>query len=92
MYYIVYEEKNTKQKRWKVCGNKQEVFDYFKQVTPKKVPDTTELMELDDAVGDNWTIAKLTPDTRKKLEKHYDKKASELEGKGEYIPDLVEQL
>jgi len=92
MYYIAYEEKHTKQKRWKVFGSKQSVFDYFIRIAPKKVPDSTELLDLEESLGDNWSIAKLTPETRKKLEKHYDKKANELEGKGEYFPDVVSKL
>ena len=92
MYYIAYEEKQTKQKRWKVFGNKQSVFDYFIRIAPKRVPDSTELLDLEESLGDNWSIAKLTPETRKKLEKHYNKKANELEGKGEYLPDVVSKL
>ena len=92
MYYVAYEEKNTKQKRWKVFGNKQEVFDYFKKIMPKQVPDSNELKELDEAIGDKWSIAKLTADTRKKLEEYYGKKGTELEGKGEYLPELVERI
>jgi len=92
MYYIAYEEKHTKQKRWKVFGNKQSVFDYFIRIAPKKVPDSTELLDLEESLGDNWSIAKLTPETRKKLEKHFNRKATELEGNKEYLPDLVAQL
>jgi hypothetical protein len=92
MYYVAYEEKSTKQKRWKVFGNKQEVFDYFKQIAPKRVPDSSDVTKLNEAIGGNWTIAKLTADTRKKLEKHFGVSASELEGKGEYLPDLVKRL
>lgn len=92
MYYVAYEEKHTKQKRWKVFGNKQEAFDYFKKIAPKRVPDSNELTALNESVGDNWSIAKLTGETRKKLEKHFDAKGNELEGKGEYLPDLVQEL
>ena len=92
MYYAAYEEKNTKQKRWKIFGNKQEVFDYFKKISPKKIPDSNELSDLDEALGDNWTIVKLNSDSRKKLEKYYGKKGNELEGKGDYLPDLVKSL
>ena len=92
MYYVAYEEKNTKQKRWKVFGNKQEVFEYFKKIMPKQVPDSNELKELDEAIGDKWSIAKLTADTRKKFEDYYGKKGTELEGKGEYLPELIGKL
>ena len=81
MYYIAYEEKHTKQKRWKVFGHKQSVFDYFIKIAPKKVPDSTELLDLEKALGDNWSIAKLTPETRKKLEKHFNKKQLNLKVK-----------
>ncbi|MDZ7795210.1 MAG: hypothetical protein U5P10_16430 [Spirochaetia bacterium] len=92
MYYVAYEEKNTKQKRWKVCGNKKEVFDYFKKIMPKQVPDSNELSDLNEAIGDRWTIAKLTSDTRKKLENHFGKKGTELEGSKEYLPEIVASL
>ena len=92
MYYVAYEEKHTKQKRWKVFGNKQEVFNYFKKIAPKRIPESNELVDLEESLGDNWSIAKLTPETRKKLEKHYEKKANELEGKKDYLPELVSRL
>ncbi len=92
MYYIAYEEKQTKQKRWKVFSKKQDVFDYFKKIAPKRIPESTELVELEEALGDNWSIAKLTAPTRKKLEEHFNKNAAKLEGKGEYLPDLVNTL
>ena len=92
MYYVAYEEKNTKQKRWKVFGNKQEVFEYFKKIMPKQGPDSNELSDLNEEVGNKWSIAKLTAGTRKKLENYYGKKGTELEGKGEYLPELVERI
>lgn len=92
MYYVAYEEEHTKRRRWKVFGNKQEVFDYFQKIAPKRIPDSNELLELEESLGENWSIAKLTPETRKKLEEHFGKKASELEGSKEYLPDLVKKL
>jgi hypothetical protein len=92
MYYAAYEGKSTKQKRWKVFGNKQEVFDYFKKITPKSIPESNDLKDLNESVGNKWEIVKLNADTRKRLEKHFDTDSSQLEGKGEYLPDLVEKI
>jgi hypothetical protein len=92
LYYAAYEEKNTKQKRWKIFNKKPEVFDYFQSIAPKSIPDSGDLQELDEALGAKWSIAKLTPESRKKLESHFDEKAAELEGKGSYLPDLVASL
>lgn len=92
MYYVAYEEKNTKQKRWKVFSKKPEVFDYFQDIAPKSIPESNDLLDLDEALGAKWSIAKLTPETRKKLEAHFDEKAADLEGKGTYLPELVASL
>lgn len=92
MYYVAYEEKQTKQKRWKVFTNKNDVFGYFKKVEPKSVPDSNDVLELDKVLGNKWSIAKLTAPTRKKLEAYFEKSASKLEGKGKYLPDLINTL
>jgi hypothetical protein len=92
MYYVAYEEKQTKQKRWKVFSKKQDVFEYFKKIAPKRIPESNELVDLEEALGNKWSIAKLTAPTRKKLEAHFNKSAAELEGKGEYLPDVVDSL
>ena len=91
MYYVAYQNRDSKEQKWKVFGNKKEVFDFFKQKVPKKVPDSNELSDLDKALG-KWTIAKLTTSTRGLLEKHFEKKGNELEGKGEYLPDLIKRI
>ena len=92
MYYVAYEKKDSKQKRWKVFANKQEVFDFFKTKAPKRIPDSYELSDLNESIGDNWEISKLTSSSRKKLEEYYDKKGNELEGKGDYFPELIEKI
>lgn len=51
-----------------------------------------ELLDLEESVGENWSVAKLTAPTRKKLEEHFGRSAPELEGKGQYLPDIVSRL
>lgn len=65
MYYVAYEEKNTKQKRWKVFGNKQEVFMYFKKIKPKQIPVSNKLKELDETISE--VLQNLPPELVKNL-------------------------
>ncbi|ADK82414.1 hypothetical protein [Sediminispirochaeta smaragdinae] len=91
MYYAAYEKKTSKTKKWKIFSTKSDLLSHFEKIEPRAVPESKDVVELDQNLS-SWSIAKLTPATRKKLEDHFEKPAAELNGKGDFLPDLVKKL